>query len=231
MSQVLRVVRVHLVNWRPMLAWPWAILGVSFAVNLAIFGAVGGQLPPGTVTGGLGSIYVVALIVCAGWISQVFPFALGLSVTRRTFYAATALLLLAGSVLFGVALYLISLVERATDGWGMSLHFFALGFMGRHNPAAQILLYVVPFLVLGFIGIFAAVVFKRWGVNGLFALLLVTIVVLGGLVALVTWRRGWPAVGHWFTGQSVVTLMAGWPALLAVVLAAGGYLAIRRATP
>jgi len=38
-------------------------------------------------------------------------------------------------------------------------------------------------------------------------------------------------VGQWLVDQPVVSLVAGWPALLAVVLAAAGFLAIRRATP
>jgi hypothetical protein len=223
--------RVHLTNWPHILFWPWAILAMSFIVNLAIFGALGDQVPGDPTTGGIASIYIVLLIVAGAWVTQFFPFALGMSVTRRTFYAATTLLLVAGSVAFGIMLYLIDLIERATDGWGMSLHFFGLQFMGWHNPVLQVLMYVVPFLFLGFIGIFCGVVFKRWGMNGVFTLLIATILVIGAVSTLVTWRHDWTSIGRWFTDQSIVSLMAGWPMLLVVALAGGGYLAIRKATP
>lgn len=230
MSNTLRVLRVHLVTWPGLLIWPWAILATSFLVNLAVFGAVHAQQANDDgFTGGMASIYCVVLVICAQWAAQVFPLTLGMSATRRSFYAASALLLLGGSLGYGVLLYLLSLVERATDGWGVSMHFFGLEFMAGHGALA-ILMYTVPFLVFGFIGLFTGLVHKRWGVNGLFSLALGALVVFGGGTALVTWQGRWHAIGHWFTSQSAVALMAGWPAILAALLAAAGYLAVRRAT-
>jgi hypothetical protein len=231
MNRVLSVTRFQLVTWPATLGWPWGILAASFLVNLGGFAAMGDELPDGRQTGGLLSIYVVTLIAAAQSITQFFPFALGLSVTRRTFYAATALLLIAESLLFGVLLYLLKLIETGTGGWGVSLRFFGLPFMGDDNPLAQILIYTVPFLVLGFIGIFTALVFKRWGMNGLFTLAVSTLLVLGGLAVFLTWQRHWPAIGNWFADQAPLSLFAGWPALLALLLAGAGLLIIRRATP
>jgi hypothetical protein len=87
--------------------------------------------------------------------------------------------------------------------------------------------YAVPFLVLASGGIFCAVVVKRWGLNGVFTLLVASVLVIGGLVALATWRGWWGAIGHWLAGQSSLSLLAGWP----VLLAAAGFLTIRRAMP
>ncbi len=42
------------------------------------------------------SIYLVMLVAHLRTIAQVFPFALGLSVTRRTFFAATSLFVARG---------------------------------------------------------------------------------------------------------------------------------------
>ncbi|GAA5200028.1 hypothetical protein GCM10023322_76980 [Rugosimonospora acidiphila] len=230
MNSVLRAMRIELLTWPASLVWCWAILAVSFAVNLALFGIIHNNMTEDPTTGGVASIYLMLSIISSARIAQFFPFTLGLSVTRRAFYAATTLLLLGESLAFGIGLYLLALLERATGGWGMSLHFFQLPFMGWHNAAAQILIYVVPLLVVGAMGTFAAVIFQRWRTNGLFTLMLGTILVLGGVTALVSWRQQWTAIGNWLADQSVVALIAGWPALLAVVLAAGGYLAIRRAT-
>ena len=149
MSRVLRVVRIQLVNAWSVLGMPWAVLGIAFVINLAIFLSIGDAAPPdGRVTGALMSIYVVMLVAHLQTMTQVFPFALGLSVTRRDFFAATALLVTAQSLAYGIVLWLLGLVERATGGWGISLRFFDLPFLAQPNPVLQILVYAVPFLAL-----------------------------------------------------------------------------------
>lgn len=230
MKRILPVIRLHLVNWPAAIGWPWGILASSFLVNLAIFYSTRDQLPDDPQTGGVLSIYVVVAVAYTQAITQVFPFALGLGVTRRVFYAATTLLLLAESLLYGVLLYLGKLIENATGGWGISLSFFGVPFLTTGNPLAQILIYTVPFTVFGGIGLCTTLVFKRWGLNGFYTLTIATLLTLGGLVALFTWRGYWPAIGHWFADQSPLVLFAGWPALLALVLAGTGFLTIRRAT-
>jgi len=100
----------------------------------------------------------------------------------------------------------------------------------RSGPV-QILVCAVPFVALGFIGTYCGVVFKRWGPSGVFTLVIATALVVAGLVALATWLDAWSAIGHWLVHQSALSLLVGWPSLLAVALAGVGYLAIRRATP
>jgi hypothetical protein len=170
------------------------------------------------------------LIISAVTVSQFFPFAMALSVTRRMYYVATVVLQVAQAVVFAVLL-LLKLVENATGGWGMRLRFFGVPGVAQDNPLVQILAYAAPLVVLSLIGTFCGVVFKRWGTSGVFGLMIAATLVIGGLVALVTWLRGWPAVGDWLSGQSPSSLFVGWPVLLAVVLAGGGYLAVRKATP
>jgi hypothetical protein len=231
MTRILNVARMHLVAWPSVLGWPWAILASSFLINLAIFAAIGDRVVEKSFTGGLASIYIVVLISCGQWVTQVFPFAMGLSVTRRAFYAATSLLVVAQAVVFAILLYLFKVVEDATGGWGINLRFFGVQGVAQHSALVQILVYAVPFVAFGFVGAFCAVVFKRWGMNGVFTLTLTTALALGGLIALVTWLRQWRAIGQWLLDQPTASLIAGWPVLLAVVLAGAGYLAIRRATP
>jgi hypothetical protein len=81
------------------------------------------------------------------------------------------------------------------------------------------------------VGVFAGVVFKRWGQAGVYTMTISAGVLLAGLTVLITWRGWWPAVGTWFAGQSSTALFAGYPLVLALLLGAGGWLAIRRATP
>jgi hypothetical protein len=230
-NRMLSVIRMQLVAWPSTIGLLWAILGSSFAVNLVIFAAIGDRNPDHNTTGGLGSIYVASMITSAIALSQFFPFSMGLSVTRRMFYAATSALQVAQAVVFGVLLYVLKLIEDATGGWGVSVRFFGVPWLAQANGLLQILVYAVPFVVLGFIGMFCGVVFKRWGSNGVFTLVIAFALIVAGLVALATWLRAWPSVGHWLVNQSAVSLLTGWPLLLAVALAGAGYLAIRRATP
>ena len=231
MNRVQSAARLHLIVWPSLLAWPLGILAVSFVINRTVFAIIGDQIPGDPKTGGVLSIYVTLMIVAGQTVAQVFPFALGLSVTRRSFYAASVLLLAAGSVLFGVLLYLGKLVEDATGGWGIRMSFFSQSFMHSDNAVAQILVYTVPFLALGLVGFVSALLHRRWGVNGLFGATIVLLVLSGAVTALITRQRLWPRIGHWFADQSALSLFAGWPALLALVLAVVGYLVIRRATP
>ncbi len=226
-DRVRAVVRVHLLS-RAALFWPWAILACAFAVNLMIFGGFQDAIQY-KYTGGLMSIYIVFLFSGQG-VSQFFPYALGMSVSRRTFYIATSLVTIGMSIVFGLVIYLLSLLEHATGGWGIGLHFYRLPFMETHNPATQILVYVVPFLVLGFIGTFCGVILRRWGPTGIYVLMLGSTVALGGATALITWRHDWVAFANWFTTQSTTALLVGWPSVVAAILALAGYAGMRHAT-
>ncbi|HEX5494462.1 MAG TPA: ABC transporter permease [Mycobacteriales bacterium] len=230
-TRTLNAARLQLIPYQTNRFLPWGILGISFAINLLIYSLLGPEDRANGFTGGLASIYVVFFAAYVRAMVQVFPFALGMGVTRRRFYTATALLAVTESVAYGVILYLLRLVEDATDGWGVSMRFFGITYLVQDNPLLQILVYAVPLGLLAFVGVFVGGVFRRWGMNGVYTLAIAVIAVLGGLAALVTWQRWWDALGGWFTDQSPLTLLAGLPAALAAALAAAAFLTIRRATP
>ncbi|GEL20449.1 hypothetical protein [Pseudonocardia asaccharolytica] len=116
MNRVLRVARIQLVNAPSVLGVPVLVLALAFLANLAIFGAIG-ETPPNTYIGALISIYIAMMVTHLQTMTQTFPFALGLSVTRRDFFAAAGLVVLGQSLAYGVGLYLMLLAERATgDG-------------------------------------------------------------------------------------------------------------------
>lgn len=230
MNRVLDVARIDMVAWPSALGWPFGILGIAFAANLAIFGAIG-EAPENSTTGGLASIYIVFFVSFVQSVSQVFPFVAGLSVTRRAFFLGTGVVLLAQSVAFAVVLVVMRLLEDATGGWGLRLEFFGVPYLRHDDLLVQLAAYTVPFVAIGFVGIFLGVVHKRWGANGLFALLVLCIALGGAWVALVTWRDAWPSVGQWFTSTSPLAMVAGWPLLVGVALAGLAYLGLRRAEP
>jgi hypothetical protein len=232
MKRLVDVARIQTVNWLSIFVVPLAVMGSALLLTIVLFAAMGDVAPlEGRTTGALVSIYIMMLVAHVQTMTQVFPFALGMSVTRRAFYGGTALLVLAQAAIFGVALAVLSAIERATGGWGLRIHFFDLPFLAQSNVLAQWLVYVVPFLAVSAMGVFAGVIFKRWGQPGVYTLAIGSILLLGGLAVLVTSQGWWPAVGSFFTGQSTFVLLTVYPLLIALVLGAAGWAAIRRATP
>ncbi|MGI5145378.1 ABC transporter permease [Plantactinospora sp. CA-294935] len=230
MNRVLTVTRVQLVGWQNTVGWPWLLLVMIFAVNYGVFLAIG-DIDKSPTTGALMSIYIVVFVTSINWITQLLPFSMALSVIRRTFYLATALFLVVQSVAFGVLLFLCQLLENATGGWGINLRFFGLNFIDQQNPLLQIAIYTMPFILLGFLGIFVAVFYKRFGLTGMWLLSTATLLVLASLAVLLTWLDLWSGIGGWLTDQPMAAWFVGWPTLLAALFAAAGYLTIRRVTP
>lgn len=231
MNRVLSTARVQLAAWPSTLGLPWLILAISFSINLTVVGLLDAPPEDSNTTGGLTALYVFVFIAYVLTMTQYFPMLLGLSVTRRTFYLATTLMALAQALVYSAVILLFRFVEQSTGGWWISLSFFRLPFLQHDNVLLQLLGYAVPMLALAMLGTFCGVVFKRWGATGMFTLAVAALIVLGGLAVLVTWLELWSAVGAWFAAQSTLSLLAGWPLLLALVLAAANFLVLRRATP
>ena len=70
--------------------------------------------------GALAAIYVLLIVTGALGIARSLPFALALGVSRRSYYAGTALLAVALAAVYGLGLTVLQLIERATGGWGLT---------------------------------------------------------------------------------------------------------------
>jgi hypothetical protein len=226
-----QVAKLHLINWRGSIGWPWAILVGNFFLALAITSVVDPGSRDNLNLGGMASIFVMTFITYVSAMTQWFSFAVGLSVTRTRFFLATSLFALAQSVLTGAVLLGLLKIEQTTGGWGMQLDFFGLAFLLTDNLGLQLLIYVVPMLAFAALGMVVGVIFRRWGQQGIFVGGLASVAVVGALGVLVTWRRWWPAVGDWLVAQSAPSMLAGWPAVAAVVLAGIAFALVRRAAP
>jgi hypothetical protein len=231
MTRLLAAARLHTVMWPAAYGWPLLIMAIPFAINLVLFATVLGRLDPPPPTGALVSIYVGVAIIAAASVPHLLRYALGMSVTRTRFYAATALVAALQSLVYAVLLTVLGLVERATGGWGVNLQFFAPDFLWVGNPLVQVVVYAVPFLLCSAKGIAAGVVVTRWGGNGMLTLVTSALLVLGAVVVLITWLKGWPAVWEWFGAQPTLALFAGWPLLFVAAAAGAGLWWIRRVTP
>lgn len=233
MTQLLKVARIQLVNARMVLGLPLLVLACVLAANIVIFMAIQAPSSPGDspMTGALISIYIVTLVTHVQTMTQMFPFALGLSITRRDFVASAGLVVVGQALLYGVIIWVMSLLESATGGWGLDLAMFDLAFLQQSNVVTQILVYTGPFLLLSFAGLWTGIVYQRWGQPGVWVLVLSLGALLVGLLALIGWQDWWQPVFDFFAETPTLLMFAAYPAVIAAVLAAATYATSRRAVP
>ena len=230
MNAALKTLRIHLLPGPMAIFWPWLILAISFLVNLAIFTLTDVPVADRQ-TGGIASLYGVAIFANLALWTQVFPLAIGLSSTRRSFFHGTCLYVLAQSLLAGVVLTVLHALEEATGGWGVHMRFFSPWFLDRLDPAGLFLTYTVPFLFVSALGMLMGTIFKRWGQTGMYSLSTGSLLLGGGAAVLVTWQHAWGAVGRFFTDTHLLALTSGYPLILAVALGAAAWVVLRRVTP
>jgi len=233
MNRVLAAARLHLIHPLVGLGVPWLVVGISFAINWLIwdFADMQNQVDDGGFTGGVLSLYITVAIVFVQAVTQMLPFAMAMSLSRRTFYLGTALTGVVQAVLYGVALALLVAIEGASNGWGVGLHFWAPAGLDVDNFALQVLVSGAPMLAFIACGAGIGVVHKRWGTAGTWGLIISSLVVFGGFAVVVTALGAWLQVGQWFADRSVVTLTVGLPAALTVVLAGLTWTSLRRTVP
>lgn len=232
MNRVLSAARLHMINPLVIVGVPWLVVTVSFAINLAVWSTIGlAEEAPDSFTGGVLALYFTVLVVYVQAVTQLLPFAMGVSLSRRTFYLGTAVVAVAQALLYGLALAVLTRIETATGGWGAGLEFWAPGALRVDNFAVQALASGAPMLAFMFVGIAIGVTQKRWGPTGVWGVLIGLVAFLGALVILISWLEGWGPIGRWFADQSPMTLTIGLPIVLAAVLAVVAYGGLRRIVP
>ncbi len=221
-----KVARYQLVQPTYYLLLPW-ILPFSFAV-----GAVtAGRRPPHDAGQYLLSFFIYFAILGSQAIARSLPFGLALGASRRSFYSGTALLGMAVALVSGLVLTVLQAIERATGGWGLSLHFFRVPYLLDGPWYATWLTSAVVLFAMFVYGMWYGIMNSRWGLLGTLAFIAVQALVVVAGVIVVTFE-------HWHVrsaaGGSSASLTAlgltGIIAALAVLLLAGGHAAIRRAT-
>ncbi|MGH7758564.1 MAG: ABC transporter permease [Candidatus Dormibacteria bacterium] len=221
--------RYHLVDRFSYVGMPWGILAFDFAVVLAILAAstpaTRAQIPSGAVF----SIYLFFLVLGFLSIFRSLPFGLALGVSRRSYYAGTILLACSLASVYGLALAVLQVIERATDGWGITVHFFRVAYI---FDGPWYLTWLTSFVVLSLMFIYGTVlgvVFWRWNLIGLlvFVAAQITVVAAGLLVAGAA--DAWPAIGRFFATLSAAGL-TGVLIVLALILFGGGLASMRHVT-
>lgn len=229
-SRIGSVLRLHTVAWPLLIAWPVGILLVSFLISFTIYAIVRNEQDEGF-TGSVFSVYGFVLAFYLQSMAQTFPFALGLSVTRREFFTATTVMALAQSAVFAIVLQLLSVVESATDGWGVHMRMFGIARYFTDSSAVQLLALFATLLLTSSIAMLTGAIYQRWRITGLLASLTGLFGALGLSAIVITWARWWPAIGSWFVDVPRVVPITLLPLALAITCIAGAWATLRRATP
>jgi hypothetical protein len=221
------IARYHLMDWKSFVFQSWFAQAIAFVVTLMIFRST--SVPGQRYSGAVGAIYVSICVIGATVTSWHLPFALSMGVTRRSYYAGTALLAAATAAVYGLPLALLQLIERASGGWGMRLHFFRVPYLLAGPWYLTWLTSFVGLSLMFALGMWFGIVYKRWGLTGLMSLIGAQALALTFVLLIISWANSWHSVGHFFTTLTIEGL-TGLLALLAVGLLFGGYAAIRHAT-
>lgn len=243
MSTWVKVARYHLVQPYQYLVVTWGVLAFSFVVSIIVFamipkghpavlaanGAATVASADGRHTFALSSFFVFFFVLGVQSIGRSLPFGLALGVSRRSYYAGTALLAVALAAADGLGLAVLQAIERATGGWGVQMGFFRVVYL-LNGPWYQTWLTSFVGLTLLFVyGMWFGIVYRRWSLAGLIAFVAAQVTALLAAALVVIWAGAWPSLDHFFTSLTAAGL-TGLLAVLAVVLLAGGHVTVRRAT-
>ncbi|MGY1594044.1 hypothetical protein ACI79D_18860 [Geodermatophilus sp. SYSU D00708] len=232
MTRVLSAARLHLVHPLVVFGVPWMVGTISFVINWAVWALADvAEHDPNNFTGGVTALYITVCVVFVQALTQMLPFAMGVSLSRRTYWLGTALVGVVSALGYGIALAVLDEIGQATGGWGVGLNFWVPTPLLADSFVLQVLYSGGPMLALVFLGIGIGVVYKLWGPNGLWLLVLLSVVVIGGLAVLTTGLSAWGDVWAWLTARDAITLAFGIPAAIAAVVAAASFAGIRRVVP
>jgi hypothetical protein len=229
MTATINVARYHMVDRTNYVSLPWVILAFVFVINVIIAAAIPISAKTEIHVGGLVSFYILILIAGVVSTTRSLPFGLTLGLSRRSYYLGTSGLAVSLAAVYGLALTLLQVIERATDGWGLNLYFFRVTYL-LDGPWYQTWLSSFVGLALVFVyGSWYGLAYRRWRLVGLWAFIAgqITVLLAGALIA--TWAGAWKSIGHFFTTLSA-TGLTGLLAAVALALFAGGLATIRGVT-
>ncbi|MGO9188121.1 MAG: ATP-binding cassette domain-containing protein [Streptosporangiaceae bacterium] len=219
MTTWIKVARFHLANPLSYTALPWAVLAFVFAIWVLLAASAGGyhvQIP----TEAVAAIYLFFFIAGVPIIGRSLPFALALGVGRRSYYAGTVLFAVSLAAVYGLALAVLQVIEQATGGWGVRLHFFRVAYI---LPGPWYLTWLTSFVLLTLMfvwGMWFGLVYRRWNLLGLLAVIAAPVIALAVGVVIIGHVHAWLAIGHFFTTLGAAGL-TGLLAVPAIVLLAG----------
>ncbi|MWV43853.1 hypothetical protein GRF59_09420 [Paenibacillus sp. HJL G12] len=226
MNRTAGVLKMH---WRDKWIWiytPWIILLFSFAVNLIIGVLTGGQ--ENINSGGIASIYVFMLIVILIVQRQTFPFALGMNVRRTDFFVGTSIMGMFVSAASSIVLFLLSILEKLSDGWGVHLFYFNIPFMNHTSLLARFGIYFIVMIHMFFLGFIISSIYLRYKKPGLMVFFLALFLIFSLTSFALTYYSRWLDLFHWIAHHYMDLFV--WMVPVSILYAVLSYILLRRAT-
>lgn len=226
MNSVTHVMKMHTKEKWGWFYISWIILLFSFFINLIIGIVTGGTEP--IYTGGMATIFIYMLAAGIATM-QMFQFAIGLSVRRKDFYLGTTGMFISVSAANSIVLLILSMVEKISGSWGVSLHYFRLPYLNDGSLIEQFFIYFTLMMNMLFLGFAIASIFLRFGRSGLLVFFGVVFVIMTAVSFVLTYFEKWGTFFHWVAGHSAFALSL-WmiPVLLLYMIVS--YLLLKRAT-
>lgn len=222
MSRATSVVRMLTRQWFPLVGLPAMNLAIAFVIIIAVglaASAVGGSVEGmyegmrwnGAIWAGIGPLMGLGV----GAMSQHFPFALGLGLTRKEFLGGTAIVMASVAAVSAIVITILKAIEQATGGWGLSVRLFDTVWVSD-GTVWQTLAQAFVVLLMGMaIGLALTALVARFGQTMLW-------VVLGALTSLGLLVMGLvlvaPAVRDWLWEAVSNATWGTWMLVLATVL-------------
>jgi hypothetical protein len=238
-NRIASVVRLHLANPWSTIIFPWIVMLTIIAMTVAVWLVVlanisdpadrAGAREGFGYSGSSGFIFVYMIVVAVQSINTMFPFAQGFGVTRRNFAVGTGLFFVLLSAFFSAGLTVLSIIEDATNGWGVGGSIFSVGYFGD-VPAERFFVFFAIMILFFFVGSAIATIYLRWRAFGITIFFIALGFAIIGAGALVTTVSGWDEIGNWFAATGLVGSFA-WSFVISALAALGGYAVLRRVTP
>ena len=229
MSQTIKALRIQLLKPGVTFAVPWYSIGIAIAVCVALFGLIGDQVPyHSRTTGALSAFYLSGVGVQPWLITQLFPFSMALSITRRAFVWATVLLVAAETVIAGLGLALLNKIETGTHGWFVHMRLLDLPHVHQNGYFTQALVYGVPMMAVTSVSAFVGAIFRIFGQLGLWLFFVALAVVSAAVVATLVLTHGFGHLAHFFSHQPMLADFALYPMALVALFGTGWALLMLR---
>ncbi|MDF2815757.1 MAG: hypothetical protein K0Q81_1957 [Paenibacillus sp.] len=227
MNPITGVMRMHLRDKWSWLILPWLILGSSFIINVIVGLLVNEEA--GIYSGGIASIFVYNFVLGIMILPETFAFALGISIRRKDYFLGTTVTVVLMSTLIAGCLLILTLLEKATGGWGSKLHFFHLPYLSDGNFLQTLWIFFILMLFNMYGGLFISSIHRRFGKTALLLFFFGISLLLSLFIFMCIYYGWWRTIWDWISGYSAVQY-ATWMGLAAIGFAVLSYLLLRRST-
>ncbi|QNN82957.1 hypothetical protein H3H54_03860 [Brachybacterium sp. Z12] len=165
------VIDMHLVNRMQAFGWPLIAVAFALAIMLAVGAIVGSRGPEAQAEMYYGLQWNGAIFALLGPLigygftsmGQYFPLALGLGLTRREFATGLSVVFLGNAVIYSVLITVGKTIEKATEGFGLSIRFFDVFYTSTGAPWQTLLQTFLLILTVLFLGAAITAAVLRFG--------------------------------------------------------------------